>query len=89
MEPGTKLKEGVLYYTKDGRGNVVPFNNGRAYPNGWDKPAIPAIAPVMKTHTKDVWCTGDDGMFSRHITDIAETEEEAKNIKYGSYYVKK
>lgn len=73
MEPGTKLKAGVLYYTKDGRGNVITFNMGPDFRN--DKPAL--MTP-NKTETEDVWGCG----IARRITDIEETPEAAKLIKY-------
>jgi hypothetical protein len=73
MTEGTILQKGKLYWTKNGVGDVVPFNLGRNF-NSYQ----PAILIATKTHTKDVWYCG----ISRHIKDIAETEEEAKNIKY-------
>lgn len=71
MEPGTILQSDKLYWTKNGFGDVIPFN-GRIWKDET------TIFQVFPTATKDVWWHG----ISRHISHIAETKEEAKNIKY-------
>jgi hypothetical protein len=76
MNPGDKLKSGVLYYTKNGHGEVVPFNMGIDYTDF--RNTKPTIMDCYQTKTPDVWSAGID----RHITAIAETAEEAKTIKY-------
>lgn len=75
MESGYKFNADKLYYTKDGRGNVIPFNEGWDFTN-----RKRCILPIFSTDTKDVYTSGRVG---RYIKDIAETAEEAKLIQYG------
>jgi hypothetical protein len=73
MEIGTQLQPNKLYYTKSGTGQVIPFNLG------WDRAnKCDAIMIPYKTETSNVWSAG----IARHIKDIAETKEEAEQIKY-------
>lgn len=73
MDKGTELKPDVLYWTKNGRGEVIKFNEGLDLATR-DR----AILKPRKTHTVDVWDAG----ICRNISAIAETEEDAKNIIY-------
>lgn len=73
MEPGTQLEKGKLYFTKNGVGEVIPFNQGWDFAN-----RVPALMTPTKTHSTDVWYCG----ISRHISDIAENEVDALSISY-------
>lgn len=74
MKIGTQLQPNKLYYTKTGVGIIVSFNKGINL-----KTDEEGIITPSKTDTTDVWMVGG---ISRHIKDIAETEEEAQQIKY-------
>lgn len=83
METGTELQPNKLYWTKNGMGDVIHFNVARRNVTvhfeykTFDAPSCALITP-KKTQTPDVWECG----IARHIKDIEETKEAAKNIQY-------
>jgi len=74
MEIGTDFISGHLYYTKNGVGKVIPFNEGWDFTN---KKSV--VIGIRETHTANVFCSGS---ISRHIKDIESDQEKAKLIKY-------
>ena len=76
MIEGSILNSNTLYYTKNGSGKVIKFNTG--YILGAITPTEVLIAPEP-THTDNVWYAGG---ISRHIRDIAETQQDAERITY-------
>jgi len=70
---GSKL-ENKIYFTKNGFGKVIKFNEGFVIGTKERAPILPFL-----TNTDNVWCAGG---VSRHIKDIEETEEGAMSIRY-------
>lgn len=78
IELGHKLPEvGRLYWTKDGMGNVVPFNS--SYYSAIISKDEEGIVTPSVCNNGDSW---NIGLLARKIKDIALTEYGAKFIKY-------